>query len=208
MNDIFEWNGPIYRFLAKIVDLFVLNAVFLISCLPIVTMGSSITAMYSITMKMVRNEDVSIIKGFIDSFKKNFKQSTIIWMIVLAVGVILSLDYYFLNLYTGSLSLLVKLSLIIFTFAYLLLFTFIFPYVARFENSIKNSIINTWKIAFLHPIKTFTVLIFTTMIPVITFVFSIYSFLFLLYFCMFIGFSLIAYVNTIVIRSIYERYEN
>ncbi|MCB5238622.1 YesL family protein [Niallia alba] len=206
MNNIFEWNGPFYRFLAKIVDLLLLNALFLISCLPIVTIGSALTAMYSITIKMARNEDVSIIRGYVAALQKNFKQSTIIWLILLAVGVVLYMDYYYLNQYTGNLLFLVKVSLGLFSFAYLLLFNFIFPYVARFENSVKDSIINTWKIALVHPIKTISVLMIT-MIPIITLWISVYSFFFLLYFCLFIGFSFFAYINTFIILHIYEGYE-
>ena len=127
MNNIFEWNGPFYRFLAKIVDLLLLNALFLISCLPIVTIGSALTAMYSITIKMARNEDVSIIRGYVAALQKNFKQSTIIWLILLAVGIVLYMDYYYLNQYTGNLLFLVKVSLGLFSFAYFLLFNFIFP---------------------------------------------------------------------------------
>ncbi|MEK4870840.1 YesL family protein [Niallia sp. FSL W8-1348] len=206
MNNIFEWNGPFYRFLAKIVDLLLLNALFLISCLPIVTIGSALTAMYSITIKMARNEDVSIIRGYVAALQKNFKQSTLIWLILLAVGVVLYMDYYYLNQYTGNLLFLVKVSLGLFSFAYLLLFNFIFPYVARFENSVKDSIINTWKIALVHPIKTISVLMIT-MIPIITLWISVYSFFFLLYFCLFIGFSFFAYINTFIILHIYEGYE-
>ncbi|EOR21480.1 putative integral membrane protein [Niallia nealsonii AAU1] len=206
MNNIFEWNGPFYRFLAKIVDLLLLNALFLISCLPIVTIGSALTAMYSITIKMARNEDVSIVRGYVAAFHKNFKQSTIIWLILLAVGIVLYMDYYYLNQYTGNLLFLVKVSLGLFSFAYFLLFNFIFPYVARFENSVKDSIINTWKIALVHPIKTISVLMIT-IIPIITLWISVYSFFFLLYFCLFIGFSFFAYINTFIILHIYEGYE-
>jgi len=206
VNNIFEWNGPFYRFLEKIVDLLLLNALFLISCLPIVTIGSALTAMYSITIKMARNEDVSIVRGYVAAFHKNFKQSTIIWLILLAVGIVLYMDYYYLNQYTGNLLFLVKVSLGLFSFAYLLLFNFIFPYVARFENSVKDSIINTWKIALVHPFKTMSVLMIT-MIPILTLWISAYSLFFLLYFCLFIGFSFFAYINTFIILHIYEGYE-
>lgn len=206
MNNIFEWNGPFYRFLEKIVNLFLLNALFLLSCLPIVTIGSALTAMYSITIKMAKNEDVSIVKAYAAAFHKNFKQSTIIWLILLVTGIILYMDYYYLNQYTGNLVFLVKISLGLFSFAYIILFSFIFPYVARFKDSVKDSIINTWKIALVHPFKTISVLMVTGT-PIITLGISVYSFFFLLYFSLFIGFSLFAYITTFIILNIYEGYE-
>ncbi|UQZ75809.1 hypothetical protein C2I17_15305 [Niallia circulans] len=206
VNNIFEWNGPVYRFLEKIVNLLLLNALFLLSCLPIVTIGSALTAMYSITIKMAKNEDVSIVKAYVAAFHKNFKQSTIIWLILLAAGIILYMDYYYLNQYKGNLVFLVKVSLGLFSFAYIILFSFIFPYVARFKNSVKDSIINTWKIALVHPFKTISVLMVTG-IPIIALGISVYSLFFLLYFSLFIGFSFFAYINTLIILHIYEGYE-
>ncbi|MDR4316598.1 DUF624 domain-containing protein [Niallia circulans] len=159
--------------------------------------------MYSITIKMAKNEDVSIVKAYAAAFHKNFKQSTIIWLILLAAGIILYMDYYYLNQYTGNLVFLVKISLGLFSFAYIILFSFIFPYVARFKDSVKDSIINTWKVALVHPFKTISVLMVTGT-PIITLGISVYSFFFLLYFSLFIGFSLFAYITTYIILNIYE----
>ena len=58
MNGLFNLDSPIMRFLSKVCDLMILNVMCIICCLPIVTAGASITALYTITMKMVRGEEV------------------------------------------------------------------------------------------------------------------------------------------------------
>ena len=81
--NIFNPDSPIMRFLSRLFDLIVLNALFIICCLPVVTIGASITAMYSVTLKMIRNEECYIVRGFFSSFKKNFKTATLLWIPIL-----------------------------------------------------------------------------------------------------------------------------
>lgn len=72
--------------MGRAADLMILNIVFIICCLPIVTIGASLTALHYVTLKMVRNEESYIVKSFFKSFKQNFKQATIINLIMLLFG--------------------------------------------------------------------------------------------------------------------------
>ena len=73
MSSFFNMDSPIMRFLSRICDLMILNILCIICCLPVVTAGASITALYTITLKMVRGEESYIFKGFLKAFKENFK---------------------------------------------------------------------------------------------------------------------------------------
>ena len=64
MSSFFNMDSPIMRFLSRLCDLMILNILCLICCIPIVTIGASITALYSVTLKMVKGEDSYIAKGF------------------------------------------------------------------------------------------------------------------------------------------------
>ncbi|WP_248560663.1 YesL family protein [Niallia sp. NCCP-28] len=207
MNHIFEWNGPLYRFLLKIFELMLLNCLFILFCFPIITVGASTTALYTITIKMVRNEEVSLLGGFIQAFKKNFKQSTAIWIFLLIIGSILYMDYSFLQQYSGPFSLLVHISLFFFSLVYLIITVFIFPYISRFENSIKESIGNTLKMAAANPSKIIPIFIIS-LFPFILMLISPYLFVFCLYLSVFLGFSFIAYLNSFLIVNMYGKYEN
>ena len=69
MDRFFSMDNKFFTFMGKVADLFILNILCLICCIPIVTAGASITAMFYVTMKMVKNEESYIIKSFFKSFK-------------------------------------------------------------------------------------------------------------------------------------------
>ena len=92
MDRFFNMDNKFFTVMGRVADLIMLNVVFLICCLPIVTIGASLTALHYVTLKMARNEESYIIKSFFKSFKQNFKQATIINLIMLAVGAVLYLD--------------------------------------------------------------------------------------------------------------------
>ena len=77
MNGFFNMDSPVMRFLSRVCDLMILNLLCLICCIPIITIGASITALYSVTLKMVKGEETYIVKGFFHALKQNFKISTI-----------------------------------------------------------------------------------------------------------------------------------
>ena len=76
MSNFFSPDNPVMEFIAKIFDLVVLNLIFIFSCVPIVTIGASTSALSYVTLKMVRGEDPYIWKNFWKSFRQNFKQGT------------------------------------------------------------------------------------------------------------------------------------
>ena len=90
--------------MGRAADLFMLNVVFVICCLPVVTIGASLTALHYVTLKMARNEESYIIRSFFKSFKQNFKQSTIINLIMLLIAGVLYFDTNIVSQMGGSMS--------------------------------------------------------------------------------------------------------
>ena len=72
MSRLFNLDSPIMVFLSKMADLLILNLLALICCIPIITIGASMTAMSYVTLKMVRDEECYIAKDFFKSFRQNF----------------------------------------------------------------------------------------------------------------------------------------
>ena len=64
MDRIFNMDNKFFTFMGRVADLIILNLLFLLCCIPIVTIGPAITAMYYVTMKMVRNEEAYIARSF------------------------------------------------------------------------------------------------------------------------------------------------
>ena len=146
MSDFFNPDNPFMRFITKIANSVYLNILWLICSLPVVTIGASTTSLFYVTLKMAKNEEGNLTAAFFRSFKENFRQATKIWLILLAAGMVFALDGYifyhmrFENaLWTiGTAIFLVALA------AYAIILMYIFPLLARFDNTIgamfKNSI--------------------------------------------------------------------
>ncbi|NLK22273.1 MAG: YesL family protein [Epulopiscium sp.] len=88
-NGIFSVDGPLYKFGGLVFDLFMLNLLWLLFCIPIVTAGASTTALFYVAGKRVRKEEGYLFRDFWKSFKMNFMQSTIVWIILLIAYFIL-----------------------------------------------------------------------------------------------------------------------
>ena len=81
MKKFFSDSNPLIRGLTKLADLMWLNALFIVTSLPIITIGASTAALYYETMRIVAGEESYITKDYFRAFKENFKKATIIWLI-------------------------------------------------------------------------------------------------------------------------------
>ena len=145
---MFKIDSPIINFLSRLVDIVVLNLLFLICSIPVVTMGASLTAMYYVTVKMVKNEESYIWRDFFKSFKQNFKQATIIWCLNLFAIVVLVVDV--LVVYRGISGEHSSMLLIAVIFMGIILtaeMLYVYPVLSHFENSVKNTIRNAFILA-------------------------------------------------------------
>ena len=92
LQGFFNYDNPVWRFIGKLGDLILLNILWIVCSIPVFTIGASTTAVYYVTLKLVRDEGDSTIRSFFHSFKGNFRQATAIWMILLAAGIVLGLS--------------------------------------------------------------------------------------------------------------------
>ena len=158
MGGFFFFFYPFFRFMGRVADLMILNVVFLVCCIPVVTIGPAITALYYTTLKMVRNEESYIVKGFFHSFKQNLRQGIIINLILLAIGVLLFLDLRvvagnFQGIAGKAMYVVIWLGIVL----YALIFVYIYPLLSRFYNTIRNTFTNALLISIRH--LPFTILL-------------------------------------------------
>lgn len=93
--NLFSYDSPLSRFLYFIADIVTLHILWVIHSLPVITVGASTTALYYSCMKRIRTGEGYVTKNFRKSFKENFKQSTIIWLILVITGLLFSIDIRF-----------------------------------------------------------------------------------------------------------------
>ena len=152
MDNFFSTDNILFRILGRIVDIFLLNLFWLICSIPIVTIGASTTALYYTAMKAIKLEEGYIAKRFFKSFKENFKQSTLLWLVCLLAGGVFGFDLLFSI--AGKDQFYGKPFMFIFTIIvclYVFTMIYVFPLQAKFKNSIKGTLKN----AFLLSIKNF-----------------------------------------------------
>lgn len=146
MNGLLNPDNPVMQFITKIVYSVYLNILWFICCIPVVTAGAATTALYYVTLKMAKNEEGRITKSFFRAFKENFKQSTIVWLILLALGIVLGVDGYVLwhMRFENAFWTVITAIFLVAVAAYLIVVMYIFPLMARFDNTIfamfKNSL--------------------------------------------------------------------
>ena len=97
LRSIFDMDSGFFRALSRLADLMILNLIFVVCCIPIVTIGPALTAMHYVTLKMVDNEEGYIVRGFFKSFRQNLRQAIIIWVIMLLLGCLLATDLLILR---------------------------------------------------------------------------------------------------------------
>lgn len=206
MGQFFNMDNKFFTFMGKVADLIILNLVFIVCCIPIVTIGASCTAMHYVALKMVRNEESYIIRSFFKSFKENFKQATIINLIMLLAGVMLVLD---INIVKGMDTTVAKVMFFIFvafSFIYLIVFIYIYPILAKFYNTIRNTFVNAFLMSIRHLPYTFLMIAITLAPLAVLFIPSaqIQSLVIMLLFMM--GFSVVAFLNGHFLVKIFDKY--
>ena len=199
---LFDLESPLMSFLNKVADLLWLNILTMICCIPIITAGASLTALHHMALKIVRNEEGYITRGFFKSFKENFKQATAIWMILLFVILILAGDYYIILTTEMEFPAIVKI--IITAATVLIMFTalYVFPVLARFENTVKRTIKNAFMMSVLQLPKTVLMVIVYLIPPVLAMVsYKMFPIVFLF------GISVPAFVSALLYNKFFKKLE-
>ena len=95
MGNLFNLDSGFSKFMNRVSDLFLLNILWVICSIPIITIGASTTALYSVNLNLLSENEGHITKAFFKAFKENFKKSTAIWLIVLLTSTILGVNLIF-----------------------------------------------------------------------------------------------------------------
>ncbi len=144
-------DNVIIRILNKLTDLLVLNILFLVCSLPIFTLGASLTAMYTVSLRSVRYGDGYVVQTFFKAFKRNFKQSTAAWLVILAVLLLLFFD---LRFWGGMSEVMPEYSRIFTILSYgigillWIIVSWLFPVMAKMDDVLLTHVKNAAKMAF------------------------------------------------------------
>jgi len=196
MGGLFNMDGPFYKLGTLIFDMLLLNLIWLIFSLPVFTIGASTTALFYVCGKRVNSEDGYLFKDFWKSFKMNFKQSTIVWLIIMVVGFILYIDFKSINLMEGLNKYFFVLLLVV-GFETFITIIYIFPVLSKFYIKTSNLIRTSFFMANKHLLTTISciLLIFLDVFLVIK-----------VSFFMLFMFSAYAYSASFLFKRVFDKY--
>ena len=209
LQGFFNYDNPVWRFIGKLGDLILLNILWIVCSIPVFTIGASTTAVYYVTLKLVRDEGDSTIRSFFHSFKGNFRQATAIWMILLAAGIVLGIDFWFFA--TGQMGLGSVLSVVLTAVSggmfliYLFIASYAFPLQARFYNPVKRTLLNAFFMSARHLLQTLGILAADAAIVDASY-FGLFYLPQMSVLLMLFGMPLLAFVNSYIFNSVFKRY--
>ena len=148
-------DSGIMRALAKVTDVMLLQLAFILTSLPIFTIGAGLTALFATTRKVKHESISSTLQSYFAEFKANFKKSTIVWILFLIVGFILFVDisYYRTQEKSGLNTLMLTVAWILVIVVYLIA-VYVFPLLAWFENGVKAHLKNALLMSVSHFLTT------------------------------------------------------
>lgn len=154
-ESVFSMDNPLMKALGRLGDAMLLSVIFVLTCIPIVTIGAAVTALYYTGIKGVSGDDGYVWKYYTRSFKQNFKQSTLMWLLFLVVFGVLGFDIWFWlwqwkDLHNAIAKPFLFVSVVLITLVFMT-FLYTFGLQAKFDNKIKIQIRN----GFLMSIKNF-----------------------------------------------------
>ena len=202
MGKLFDLESPLFSGLNKMADLIYLNLLTLVCCIPVITIGASMTALNYVVLKMVRNEDSHLTRQFFKSFKQNFKQATIIWLIILLAIIVLAGDFYIFTYSGVTFPLWLKVAFLAVAIVGLIGIMHVFPVLARFDNTTKNIFKNSLFMGILSFPKT-VLMIICWIIPFVLMLFAVK--ILPVVFCL--GISGPAFVCALLYNKTFKRFE-
>ncbi|MBQ1530934.1 MAG: YesL family protein [Solobacterium sp.] len=154
MDRFFDANNPVMRFLARIVDLAVLNLMTLACMIPIVTAGPAITAMNNVLIHLVRKDETYVWKMFIKSFRQNLKQGIGLGLLYTAIFAVAGLELMMLHSIDAKSSTMFMIIITVIGICVFGVGIYTFALLSRFENTVRGTLVNAATLALGHILRT------------------------------------------------------
>lgn len=139
MQKLFSPDSGFMRGLSRAADLVILNILFLVCCIPVVTVGPAVTALYTVVFAMGTSRESGTVIPYFRAFRENFKTAVLVWLVLLAVGVLLALDVTLAAKLGGVLASVNVVFWILLILEWMA-GCIVFPMMSLFQNTVKGTI--------------------------------------------------------------------
>ncbi len=153
MSNLFNPENAFFTFMGKLCDMIMISLLYVILCIPLVTIGPATAALYYTMVKVIRRERGYVSRAFFHSLKENFKVGLIASIFMVAYVAVMIVDYQYAaylkeigdsmgNVFTIAFNAILIIALFI--------FVWIYPVLSRFKVGVKQLFKNALLIAIRH----------------------------------------------------------
>lgn len=200
---VFDIDGKLMKTLGKLVDLMELGVLFILTSLPIVTIGAALSACYTLTFKMAKNEEGYVVKPYFKAFRSNFKKATLLWIIEFIFAVILVGNFWAMSKVDMPQEGIIKGLMWFLTFLYIWCGNYVFALQSQFENSVKGTLKNSLYLSFLNMISSLLAFL-AVCVPV----FLLYNALQWYPFVVWLAVPVVCYIHSLLFVPVFKKYQN
>lgn len=200
-KSLFDPESPFGRGMEKVWQLIVLNVLWLLCSLPVVTLGASTAALQTVLLALLRGEDHRIARRFFAAFRENWKRASAVWLVLLVAIALCLFDWKFAVLMD---SFLWKLIAVAGLTVVALICSFVFTLIARYENTGRNHLRN----ALLLGVGNLPRLLLVWMVwagPVVLTVWSAETLHFMILLWLMAGVSGLSLAGLRILKPVYDR---
>lgn len=206
MQALFSPDSKIMQTISRIGDLMILNVVFLLTCLPVVTIGAANTALYTVCFRFGTEREGKLLRSYFRAFRDNFRQGTVLWLILLLFGAASCVNillFYALNSALRYAALVFAVALVL----VVLIFSYTFPLLSQFNNNNLSTLKNALVLSIAYLPRS-VVIAALNLLPWVLFLLNLYVFLQAGFFWIFFYFATAAYLNTYLLKKVFAPYLN
>lgn len=204
MQALFSPDSKFMRAMSRIGDLLLLNFFFLITSIPIITIGASATALYTVCFRFGTDREEGLIRSYFRAFGDNFKQGSVLWLIVLLCGSTSAINTYAFYSMAGPIRYAFLLFALLFVLV-LLIAGCLFPLLSQFSNDNRSTFRNALILS-LGYLPRSVLIAALNVFPFVWMLLDFYTFLQAGFIWAALYFSTAAYANTLLLKKVFAPY--
>lgn len=203
MNRIFDYDSPMLQVLNRFASLVVLNLLCLCTSIPIFTAGAAVTALYDVVFRMDEDWEHKNAAAFFRAFRKNFRQSTLLWLFFLLLILASIVNAMIFSNLGGTIGFLLFLLSLAVLCNSLLILAYVFPLLSQFENTLGNTLKNAVLLSIANLPRTLLMAVLNCFPWVLIFM-HLYAFFRLGFLWLTLYFAAAAWVNSRLLKKVFD----
>lgn len=205
MGAFFSPDSKFMQAMARVYDLVILNLLFLLSCVPLITIGAASAALYTVCFRIGTDREQGIFRSYFQAFRENFRQGTMLWLIAvvfLGAGIVNVLLFYAMEGPLHSLFLLMTAMVVL----ELMIYSYAFPLISQFHNKNLPTLKNALFLSLGYLPRSLVIAV-VNVFPLALALVDPYLFLQTGFLWAFLYFSAAAYINALLLKKVFAPYQ-